>query len=434
MDKEIKYEVELLTGTKFLTNSEIQDLLKKNNWKVDDEGTIVENRNVGIIPQILDRWFEERVEFRKLAKKYGTEGNTAKYVFYNRRQHVQKILLNSIYGCLGLPSWRFFDVDNAEATTTTGVTIVRTTEKLINKYYNAKMDTKDVDYVIYQDTDSCFVSALSLIKKTMSNVDVTNEAEMSKAILEVASNVQDYINKTYGVMSNRLFNIESHRFHIKQEVIAKTGIWLAKKRYAQWIINNNGIACDELEIKGIDVVRTSFPVAFKKITKEIIKDILEGKDKIYINTKILEFKKSIKNLDVVDLAKNTAVKELTKFEKKSRVPFSPCPLKTPAHALSAIAHNDFLKKYGLAKKYEPIRSSQKIKWVYLKQNELGIEKIAFKADGADCPEILKFIDDYVDRNMLYEQELIGKLKQFYNALHWEMPTENDATASKFFEF
>ena len=50
-------------------------------------------------------------------KKFGDEGNKEQYQYFNRRQHVQKIILNSLYGVLGLPVFRFYDIDNAEATT-----------------------------------------------------------------------------------------------------------------------------------------------------------------------------------------------------------------------------------------------------------------------------------------------------------------------------
>jgi DNA polymerase elongation subunit (family B) len=59
-----------------------------------------------------------------------------------------------VYGCLGLSSWRFYDRDNAEAVTITGQTVIKTTGKIVNDYYNKKLKTERKDYVIYMDTDS----------------------------------------------------------------------------------------------------------------------------------------------------------------------------------------------------------------------------------------------------------------------------------------
>ena len=51
-------------------------------------------------------------------KKYGQEGDDELHGYFDRRQLVQKILLNSLYGVLGLTVFRFYDIDNAEGTTT----------------------------------------------------------------------------------------------------------------------------------------------------------------------------------------------------------------------------------------------------------------------------------------------------------------------------
>jgi DNA polymerase elongation subunit (family B) len=59
--------------------------------------------------------------------------------FYDRRQHIQKIFLNSLYGALGLPVWRFYDVDNALAVTSTGKSIILATAKVVNLQYKKKL-------------------------------------------------------------------------------------------------------------------------------------------------------------------------------------------------------------------------------------------------------------------------------------------------------
>ena len=49
-------------------------------------------------------------------------------------------------------------------------------------------------------------------------------------------------------------------------------------------------------------------------------------------------------------------------------------------------------------------------------------------------QILDFIEKYVDRDAMYEQELKSKLMEFYTVVNWQYPNENWAAASKFFEF
>ncbi len=426
------------------TLSDFKLMLTENNLCIASNGVLYkkpdENGELGTIPSILVKWFDERKNLRKLARKHADAKEWGQYEFYDNRQKIQKILLNSIYGCLGLPIWRFYDKDNASAVTLTGQDIIKTAAKSTNQYYRKMLgdSTNNVDHVIYLDTDSIFSSALPIIKKTMPDIDINNEKQMTDAILNVCGDAQVYVNQMFDVMADRMFNVQKHRFDAKQEVIAKSSFWLAKKRYAQLIINKGGIVCDELEVKGIDVVRTSFPAKFRSFMHDFLIDILKKVDREIIDKKILDFKESIKTLNVIDIAKNTSVKfssqDKTKvYDSNKRQPFK-FVTGTPAQAKAALAYNDLLVKWNLVKTVPKILHGQKIKWVYMKQNEYGIEGLAMKADDTDPDKIMEFITKYVDREAMYEQELKSKLKDFYTVLGWDYPNENDAKASEFFGF
>ena len=47
---------------------------------------------------------------------------------------------------------------------------------------------------------------------------------------------------------------------------------------------------------------------------------------------------------------------------------------------------------------------------------------------------MEFIEKYADKDKLFERELEGKLRDFYDALDWDFASENLATAQKFFAF
>jgi len=426
-------------GGSVYTNNEFRSLITNSKLSVAGNGVLCNTEKQGVIPEILIQWFNERKELRKLAKKHADLKEWEKYEFYDSRQKVQKVLLNSIYGVLGLPSFRFYDKDNASAVTITGQDIIKSTGKAINECFKKALGEKDGDWVIYTDTDSCFASALPIIKKNMPDIDLNDEAAMTDAILKVTGEVQTFVNKFYDVMAKRFFNIEKHRFDAKQEVIAKTGFWLAKKRYAQFIINKGGIVCDEMEIKGIDVVRTSFPICFRKFMQKFLEDMLKKIDKSDIDASILDFTKNLSNVTVIEIAKNTSVK--FKSEGQTKIDYNPKSRSkfkfvkgTTAQAKAALFYNDLLEHWGLDKIVPPIFHGQKIKWVYLKQNEFGADCIALKADGTDPDQIMEFVNKYVDRNAMYEQELKGKLLDFYNVLNWSYPSESDATVNEFFSF
>ena len=420
-----------------LSNGELKDFMNKNNVSISSNGVIYDLSKKGVIPAILEKWFDARVEYKSLAKKYGEEGDEKLHGYFNRRQHVQKILLNSIYGVLGLTVFRFYDIDNAEATTTTGVKLIQFTEKVTNSYYN-KLLKDDKDYCIYTDTDSVFYSALPLVKNRLPNADTTDDKFMTEQILDIASEVQTYINKSYDYFAKNFLNIQDeHRFEIKQEVIAKSAFWVTKKRYGQWIINDGGTPCEKLDVKGLDIVRSSFPPSFRDFMTKVLKAILAKVGKERIDEFILNFKKSLHNETVENIALPTGVKGIKKYTKKKttrgfggKSMFTDMEKGAPVYVKASVVYNDLLKHFN-ANNCEPIRNASKIRWVYLKDNPFNIDAIAFK--GYDDPkEIMDFIIKYIDRDKLFNKALKKKIQMFYDSMKWDMPVDKKTSIERFF--
>jgi DNA polymerase elongation subunit (family B) len=409
------------------TSGELKDFFNKNEVSISSNGVLYDLKQKGVIPAILEKWFNERVEYRKLAKKYGEEGNDELHGYFDRRQLVQKILLNSLYGVLGLTVFRFYDIDNAEGTTTTGQKLIQFTETIANSYYNKILNTKE-DYCIYTDTDSVFYSALPLVKNRFPNADVEDDKFMTEQILEIAGEVQDYINKSYNYFSSKFLNIRGdHRFEIKQEMIAKSAFWVTKKRYGQWIINDGGLEVEKLDVKGLDIVRSSFPPAFRDFMTKVLKAILAKVPKEKIDEFILNFKNNLKDEELDKIALPTGVKGITKYIDKSKSGFQSKTMFTsmkkgaPVHTKASVIYNDLLRHFKVTN-HEPISNGNKVRWVYLKQNPYNIDGLAYK--GYDDPkQIIDFINQYIDRDKLFDKALSKKIKMFYDAMSWDMPVE-----------
>ena len=434
--KFIKGEVdEYRIGDNYITRENLQKLFEKSKYSIASNGVMYDTSYAGCIPDILDLWFNQRVEFRKLEKKYGDEGDKEKYAFYKKRQLVQKILLNSLYGVLGLPAFRFYDVDNATAVTTTGQTVIKSTADMANIKYNKELGTPDADSNIYIDTDSVFFSAVPLLDHRFPNWKDNDQNTIAGFVNDIAGEMQDYLNNFYDILGKKIFNVEKHRFQIKKEFVSKAGIWIAKKRYAQWIISDNGVPVDKLDVKGLDVVRSSYPAAFRKFMSEVLIEILRGDTETQLTDKIYNFKKDLVNMDVVKIAKAGAVKELSKYlpKKKEQTAMFQFKSATPAHVKAAIAYNQLLTHFGLENQYEPLKDGDKIKWVYLKQNPYGLDAVAMNGYN-DPKEIMDLVTTYIDYDKIFERELLKKLEDFYGALNWGEVLSSTKTAEKFFAF
>jgi DNA polymerase elongation subunit (family B) len=424
-------------GEKTITKENLRKLLDESKYAVSSNGVLYRTDKVGCIPDILNTWFNERVEFRKLEKKYGEEGDKEKYAFYKKRQHVQKILLNSLYGVLGLPAFRFYDVDNAEAVTLTGQTVIKSTAEMANIKYNKELGTTGQDFNIYIDTDSVFFSAVPLLDHRHPEWKQMDDKEIALLVDGIAGETQDFLNNFYNILAEKVFNVDKskHRFQIKKEFVSRSGIWIAKKRYAQWIIAENGLPVDRLDVKGLDVVRSSYPAEFRKFMSEVLIAILRGDDEMTLTDKIYDFKKALSTMSVVSIAKNSAVKELSKYipKKKDNRAMFQFNSGTPAHVKAAIAHNQLLVHYKCPTKHEPMRNGDKIKWVYLKQNPFGLDAVGFKGYN-DPEEIMDLVRTYIDYDKIFERELLKKLEDFYGALGWGDVLSSQKTAEQFFSF
>ena len=418
-----------------ITQENLKKFFDKSKFSVASNGVLYRTDTVGCIPDILDIWFNQRVEFKNEMKKYGNAGNKEKYEWYKKRQLVQKILLNSLYGVLGLPAFRFYDVDNATAVTTTGQTVIKSTADMANIKYNKELGDNTLDSNIYIDTDSVFFSAVPLLDRRIPNWKDNEQDTIAGFVNDIAEEMQDYLNDFYNILAEKVFNVDKdkHRFEIKKEYVSKSGIWIAKKRYAQWIISDNGVPVDKLDVKGLDVKRSSFPKAFQEIMAEVLISILRGETEEEISDKVLDFKKSMTTIDVTSIAKNSAVKNLSKYMPKGKRNLFSVGKGTPAHVKAAIMYNDALKHFKAPFKYEPMRDGDKIKWVYLKENPLGLDGLGFTG-YSDPPEINEFIQTYVDHNKIFERELRKKLQDFYDAIGWGEVISEQKTAEKFFTF
>ena len=413
-----------------MTKQELQKYFDEASVSISSNGIIYRTDKQGLIPALLEKWFNERVEMRKLVKKFNEQGDTERENYFDRRQHIQKIVLNSLYGVLGLPVFRFYDLDNAEATTTTGQQLIKFSKKITNHFYNKELDTNE-DYVIYIDTDSIFASAVPLVKKRFPNQELT-ETMMTQRIMEICSEVQDYLNESYNYFAKKFCNVDDHVFDIKQEVVAKTGLFITKKRYGLRIINDAGRKVNKTHVKGLDTVRSNFAVAMKDLLSNVLDDILANVPKEKIDERVSLFKRNMHNLSYEVMANPIGVKGIGKYEvKDSESAFSGYKKGTPVHVKSAINYNSLIDYWYEGKKYGKITNGNKIKWVYLKENEFGFDTIAYKG-YEDPPQVLEMIRNYIDHKKMFEQAMSKKIGMFYKALKWGGVEDKTTSMNRFF--
>lgn len=141
-------------------------------------------------------------------------------------------------------------------------------------------------YVAYGDTDSLYLCYNQLLK-TIKGVESMSIERKRDILAYINTQFMDEHNRQYieGYYNTR-GGKSTHNFEL--ETIALSGVWLnVKKRYGQILLWKDGLKYDAdqlpLKIKGLEVVKSSFPSMSRKILKHLITFLLQHADDKYLN-------------------------------------------------------------------------------------------------------------------------------------------------------
>ena len=445
MDPNKIVEIEKVKKDRKLIRSEIKvshliELIEEGDLLISAPGVIFRKDKSSVVCEILADWFAKRQEYKSLMKKaYKVDKDPIMGEFYNKRQHAYKIKLNDVYGVFAINSWRYTDGHKfiSKAITLTGQRLLQESIKNMNLYLNKEMNINK-DSIITSDTDSLFIQCSDLLLHRNPDLDLNNKDEVIPKILEIATELQNMANKFIGDFCREAFNIkinEPHYFELKQEVVLDRGYFAGKRRYAIHIVNKEGVTTDELDMKGLDLMKSNFPPLFRKFGEHILNEIMFGTKKSNIDTQVLEFRESLRTVGWEQILKPTGLKKMKEYIASGPTSgeiFSKLGLKCPINTKAAIYYNDLLRFKGLDKKHPTFQIGDKMYIGYLKENPYRIDVIGFNGHS-DPPEIMEFIEKYIDRDGLFDSVMKNKLESIYLDLGWGYPIFNKKI-NKFFIF
>ena len=292
-----------------------------------------------------------------------------------------------------------------------------------------------VHHVIASDTDSAYFTLTKLIQKLYPDSDSWPREKRIEALLKITDKIQERANTNLNQISQQFFNIQSkHHFVLKQEVIAEKAYWSGKRRYAMYIVNKEGISIEELEMKGMDIMKSNFPPLFRNFGENLIKNILFGKPKEEIDKDVMEFKKMVGEIEWIKLLKPTGLKKMGEYIERKPMAgdlFSKLKLKCPVNTKAAIRYNDFLRYKKLNVKYPEFTIGDKMYIANLKPNPYQIDTIGYNGYN-DPDDITELINKYIDRDGLFDSVMRNKLETVYNDIGWDFNL--NPFKAKFFNF
>ncbi len=394
-------------------------------WMLSANGTIFTYEKEGVVPGLLTRWYTERKAIQKQAKEaYGTD----MFDYYDKRQLVRKILLNSAYGALLNEHCRFYDKRVGQSVTLSGRQIVKHMMSTINESVEG-VYSHEGNAIVYGDTDSCYFTAYSTLKPQIESGEVKWDKELCIGLYD---GIADEANNSFPAFMERAFHAPRKNGEIikaGRELIGDRSIFITKKRYAINIFDKEGKRKDkdgklgDIKAMGLDLKRADTP----KYVQEFLMDVLEmvlqrGKNREDVIERVKEFKRVMVAQDSWTKGSPKSVNNLTKhtqiFEKTGK-----CGV---GHARAAINWN-YLRKMNGDNYSQSIVDGMKVVVCKLKPNPLGFNSIAYPVDELRLPNWFKelpFDDEAMESTLVDE-----KIDNLLGVLNWDIKSNIDVKST-----
>lgn len=411
-----------------LSAAEVYELIFNSDqpWFLSANGTIFTHEFAGVIPGLLERWYAERKELQAKKKKAIDANNAVETAFWDKRQLVKKINLNSLYGAILNPGCRFFDTRIGQSTTLTGRCITRHMAAKTNEIICSEYDYRGKS-VIYGDTDSVYFSAYQPLK---TEIDAGNIPWSKESVTQLYDSVAEEVNKSFPKYMLDAFNCPSTYGKLiaaGREAVGTKGLFITKKRYAMKIYDLEGEAVDKIKAMGLDLKRSDTPAYIQDFLSDVLDKVLMGAGEEEIMDFIADFRLEFKKMPGWEKGSPRRVNKLTEYHSREK---RKGKINMPGHVRAAINWNTLKKVYN--DKYSmDIIDGQKCIVCKLRDNPMGYTSIAYPTDELRIPDWFKelpFADDEMEATLINK-----KLDNLIGVLDWDLgASEADNTFDKLF--
>jgi DNA polymerase elongation subunit (family B) len=401
-------------------------------WMLSANGTIFTYEKKGVVPGLLERWYSERKEMQVKKREAKDKKEEA---FWDKRQLVKKINLNSLYGAILNPGCRFFDKRIGQSTTLTGRAIARHMDAHINECLTGVYDHMG-DAVIYGDTDSCYFSAWPVLRREVEEGRMTWSKEFC---IQLYDNLAEQANDSFPGFMEQAFHCPRDMGSLikaGREVVADRGLFITKKRYAVNIIDQEGVRKDvagsygKVKATGLDLKRSDTPKVIQDFLLDVLMQLLHGESREAIVEKIKAFKYEFTERPGWEKGSPKRVNNLTAYSKKEE---REGKANMPGHVRAALNWNTLRRMNGDNYSMQ-IVDGMKVIVCKLKPNPLNWTSVAYPTDELHLPAWFRELpfDDQEMENTVVDQ----KIDNLLGVLEWDLAaaTNTQNTFTSLFDF
>jgi DNA polymerase elongation subunit (family B) len=397
-------------------------------WMLSANGTIFTYEKEGVVPGLLSRWYSDRKSMQKKLKEATTDSDRE---YWDKRQLVRKILLNSAYGALLNEHCRFYDKRIGQSVTLSGRQIVRHMMSQINQTVTGDY-THEGNAIVYGDTDSCYFSAYPTMKPQID----AGEIEWNKDVcIGLYDAIADEANDSFPAFMEKAFHSPRKNGEIikaGRELIGDRAIFITKKRYAINIFDKEGKRKDkdgklgDVKAMGLDLKRADTPKYVQEFLMNVLKMVIqEGKGRDEVIESIKDFKRTLSEQDSWTKGSPKSVNKLTSYgdlEAKS----STGRANMPGHVRGALNYN-YLRRVHSDNYSMKIVDGMKVVVCKLKPNPLNFTSIAYPTDELRLPQWfceLPFDDEAMEKTLVDE-----KIDNLLGVLDWKIRQNTDVKST-----
>jgi len=435
--KDVALTLDLEDGSSHvLSGAEIYKLIFDSNqpWMLSANGTVFTTEVEGVIPGLLKRWYAERKELQAKMRKAIDAGNETEIAFWDKRQLVKKINLNSLYGAILNPGCRFFDKRIGQSTTLTGRQIAKHMAAEVNKIITGEYDHVG-KAIIYGDTDSVYFSAYPVLKDEIQAGSIPWGKDN---VITLYDQLCEQANTTFPDFMARAFHCPRPRSEViaaGREVVADTGLFITKKRYAVRVYDLEGNRTDKdgklgkVKAMGLDLKRSDTPVFMQDYLKTLLDMVLDLKDEKELLDSITEFRREFKERPGFEKG---SPKRANKIGHYQRLEEKQGKANMPGHVRASINWNT-LKRMNGDKYSQDIVDGMKVIVCKLKQNPLQYTSVAYPTDELRLPDWFKELP--FDGDAMEEVIIDNKLDNLIGVLKYDLEsTKQNNTFNSLFEW
>ena len=416
--------------------AEVYRLIFESNqpWVLSANGTIFTYEKEGIIPGLLKRWYAERKEMQAKLKEAINAGNKIEEEYWDKRQLVKKINLNSLYGAILNSGCRFFDKRIGQSTTLTGRQIVKHMASKVNEIIAGEYDYRG-KAIIYGDTDSCYFSAYKTLQK---EIEAGHVPWTKESVVQLYDQIGEEVNQTFPQFMLDAFHCPKTRGEVikaGRELVGSKSLFITKKRYAVLYYDKEGKRADvdgkpgKIKAMGLDLKRSDTPEFIQNFLSDVLEKVLTGSTEQDVLDHITHFRTVFKARPGWEKGSPKRANNVTEYESKEK---KAGKANMPGHVRASINWNTLKRMYN--DKYSMnITDGQKVIVCKLKQNPMGFTSVAYPVDELRLPQWFK--DLPFDHEEMEQTIIDNKLGNLIGVLNWDIrSTEEKNTFNSLFEF